>query len=206
MLLLSLAAIVPACDEYPLPFAFPGRLLVVEPEQVLGPNLLANAVASCAPPFGVRGSIRVLHGTTSCQATGGVNPSVKPVWREPRANAPIDVTWSTRSCPTPPAPDEAAWLLVSLRPLEVPLNLSMWNAPGCSLLVNPDYLMMPSTSPNSLLQRHVGTGMFTMHWIPDPGFVGHRVWAQLLVYAPGQTPGNYLLSPAIEVLIGSQLD
>lgn len=166
-------------------------------------DLVANLRCAFVDDPAARGAIRILPTPTVCQPAGGVNPTVQPRMREPRAGQPLEITWSTRAGSVPPPPDDMAWLFVSLETAGEQNTLSQWSTSGCALLVNPDFVMVPTSNPNSVFYRQPGTGTMRLHWTPSLSVAGQRFFSQLLVYAPGETPEGYLLSPAVEVQIGA---
>ncbi|MEO6596456.1 MAG: hypothetical protein ABIP94_17025 [Planctomycetota bacterium] len=179
--------------------AVPASARLVEPEQFFRSTPVARAIAALfSEP--VRGNMRIVHGPTSCTPAGGVNPGIRPMWSEPRVGQQLRITWTTRACPFPAPPDDLALLILSLSPYASPVLLA---PAGCSLLINPEYVMLPSYSPNAMLRREAGRGIIMLDWTPDSGWVGRSLWSQLLVFAPNENAAGYLMSPALELVIGS---
>lgn len=211
--LIALLTGVGGCDEcqvsFALPRGLPGRAQIVEPESIFltdafdkAGSFVRKLAASMFVDPQARGAFHILRSSSVCQPAGGVNPTVQPRWREPRVGEQLEVTWSTRAGSVPPPPDDMAWLFVSLEANSEQTAPLSWSASGCTLLVNPDYVMVPSYDPNAMLHRVPGTGTIVLRWTPIPAVAGQRFFSQLLVYAPGETTAGYLLSPALEVQIG----
>ncbi|HEX5053480.1 MAG TPA: hypothetical protein VFZ65_17005 [Planctomycetota bacterium] len=195
----------PASVPVDLPFAVEAGLTakprLVDAHQFLQSTPVERALAALVTDP-VRGNIRIVHGPTSCQPQHGVNPGIRPQWQEPRVGREIRIVWTTRACTMPPPPEDLALLIVSLSALPTAMPLA---ASGCSLLITPEYVMLPSFSPNAVLQREPGRGIISLNWTPDAGWVGRSLWSQLVVFAPGENSAGYLMSPALELYIGSAL-
>ena len=156
-------------------------------------------------PVSTAGWSRVVHGPTACVGIG-TNPEVlvDPP-REPRAGQPWRVHWSTRSGTTA-MPVEATVLLVSLLPTVQQVDLGPYGALGCWLLVNRDYALTPtwqlvSPGPNDPFFQQGGE-IFWVQVLPA-SFAGITLRCQLVVRAIGANAAGYLLSPMLEVHVGS---
>ncbi|MCK5940385.1 MAG: hypothetical protein KAI24_00335 [Planctomycetes bacterium] len=116
----------------------------------------------------------------------------------PRAGQPFRAEWSTK--PTAPG-DPPAWpalLLISFK-LSAPMPLAPLGAPGCHLLVEPDFIMTPQAG--SILTQT--GGRLRLDWTPQFGVIGQQFFAQMLCYAPGVNAGGFLVSPALHTIVGS---
>jgi hypothetical protein len=170
------------------------------------PSLLLEArtapvIASPPPPF-QHGRSRMIHAPTPCDvptfSVGGPGAPYFVTSGLPRANVPFRVDWTMK--PTAPGnqPVWPALLLVSLdRSAPVPLDVA--GGPGCHLMVQPDYIMVPNAG--SILTQ--SGGCVRLDWTPNGGLIGTDFYAQLLVSAPGINAGGFLVSPALHVQIGS---
>lgn len=154
------------------------------------------------PPPLKYGRARMIHAPTPCDVPAfseggpGAPYFVADGW--PRAGQPFRVDWSTK--PTGPG-DSPAWpamLLVSYD-LSAPMPLAALGAPGCHLLVQPDFIMTPK--PGSILTQF--GGCISLDWTPRGGLVGFTLYAQLLVSAPSVNTGGFLVSPALHIQVGS---
>lgn len=144
----------------------------------------------------VVGRARVVYPRTACWSPTG-NPLVRVRTAQPKAGAVVAVDWSTVPTTPPAAPGYVCALFVSLAPSE-PLALGPWGAPGCWLLVPPQFVVLPQ--PGSWFTQEGGE--LRLRWTPEPWTVG-RLWRlQLLVDAPG-APSGRLLSPAVELVVGN---
>ena len=193
-----------ACNS-PTPAApaspFPPSIEPSRAEDVLGPSLLHAAAAMLgtdATPD-IRGVVRLLYGPTGCAAVSdgqGIGIRVAPY--EPRASRIIAIDWTTTACTQPAPPTRTVSLIVSLRP---PSAIYQIGSGGCWLLVNPDYVLVPT--PTGILTQQ--GGWLNLRWTPTPDWAGRSVWAQCLVAAPGEAVQGHMLSPAVEIQVGSAL-
>ena len=171
----------------------------------LEPRTLRAAVSALGgidePP-----GIRFLYGPTSCQ-WNGPNPVVVPA-ALPRVGEDVVVQWQLSVVPPPPTildPDGVAnaplvVLLGSTRPLASPVPAG-GAAPGCWLLVVPDFTIAPS--PESWLVYDQATGIVTMRWRPVSGMEGLDLFTQLLVVIPDANPIGIVSSAGLQLHIGS---
>lgn len=181
----------PAAPRNPLDAAPVAPVEVLNEQPV---DRLAYALSGDAPR--TLGYARIRYGKTACATRGG-NPLPRIGTPQPRAGAVVAIDWSTVPTTPPAAPGYVCALLVSLEP-SAPLALDPWGAPGCWLLVSPQFTVLPR--PGSWFTQEGGT--VRLRWIPEPWTVG-RVWyLQLLVDVPG-APAGRLLSPAVDLLIGN---
>lgn len=150
----------------------------------------------------VVGVVRALHQPTSCLPRGGINPYVWPMREQPRVGWPVTVLFT--SLALRPYPNQPMWIIWSLRPpgSDLPLAMEAFGMPGCMLAVNPDNVTEVAAGDEGIFSRG-DEGAVLFNWTPPAWAAGTRLWAQLLVYAPGETPHGYLLSHGIEILIGS---
>jgi len=161
----------------------------------------AKEFLAAPPPF-VHGRSRMMHAPTPCDvptfSVGGPGAPYFVTSGIPRAGVPFQVDWTTK--PTGPGalPTWPALLLISLNP-SVPVPLDVVGGPGCHLMVEPDYIMVPK--PGSILTQN--GGCVRLDWTPNHGLVGAEFYAQLLVNSPGINAGGFLVSPALHVQIGS---
>jgi len=159
-----------------------------------GSTAFASLLGAAAPQ--VVGRARVIYPRTACWTRRG-NPLVAVRTLQPKAGAVVAVDWSTVPTTPPAAPGYVCALFVSLTPSE-PLALGQWGAPGCWLLVPPQFVVLPQ--PGSWFFQDGGE--LRLRWTPEPWTVG-RLWRlQLLVDSPG-APSGRLLSPAVELVIGN---
>ena len=159
---------------------------------------LLDSIGVLAPTAGL---VRILHGNTACQPKGGVNPYVHLPSRMPCAGEEFTVLFVTRHGGN--GPDVPAWLMMAHRPIEAPVPFGPYGLPGCQLLVQPDasILCVPGEWRSGLLSRNRGQIRFT--WTPPAWTVGTSLFMQLLVSAPGDNKGGFLVSPGVEVIVGS---
>lgn len=148
--------------------------------------------------------VRVLHGRTACLPENGRggNPMVHVGGGKPAAGQPFVVEWSTVACATPaPMPFRPAALLVGLTPAAAPLDLTPSGSPGCTLLVEPEFLLVPGTSAADVLWQQGGT--VRLDWTPPAGLVGSTFFVQLIVLEADANAAGLLVSPGLEVHVGS---
>jgi hypothetical protein len=164
---------------------FEGRQATIE--EALAPPLGKTLLALALEPEPVQGFYREIYGRTSCRG-----------WQ---------CLFVTTVSSTPPEPDWLVWIVMSTRPPapDLPFELSPIGLPGCQLLVNPELLISTPAAgaPGELLTRAEGRGQILFRWTPPPGMGGSRLWMQLLVAAPGKSPGGFLMSHAIELIVGT---
>lgn len=156
------------------------------------PALRAATLTSTA----VTGVAVVHQPKTTCQVAGG-GPVVLPVGR-PIAGQPFRVQWSTKPTVPPEPPARDTWLLWSQRPA-TPAKLDQWGYSDCWLMVNPDNAMAPQ--PGTILTREGGRTF--LDWTPPIWSAGQQLWLQLILVEPN-APGRFVLSPALELVVGSQ--
>lgn len=148
------------------------------------------------------GAVRLLTGPTSCRPAGGVLPYPVLPRQIPRVGQEVAITWTTRACTIPPPPPDPCWIVASFRPA-APVDFGPFGSPGCWLLVQPDQLVaVPATRPaGGMLWRDGGTVFF--RWTPAPRDAGTSLLLQMIVLAPGETRSGWMVSPAVEVIVGS---
>lgn len=181
----------------------------VTAERAFSPGLWNELRALVSDEDPRTGFVRQIFPETACYSSIAL-PYVIPANRPPRVGEEWECLFVTCVSSMPPEPDWFAWLVVSTRepdPL-LPIDLGSIGLHGCKLLVNLDSII--SVPPGfeapsgSLLTRVPGRGEIHLRWTPAPGMAGHKLWMQLLVHAPGYSPGGFLLSYAVELAIGSQ--
>lgn len=157
-------------------------------------------LAAAVLPVTVTGTIRFLLAPAACRPVHGVNPFPVLPREIPRVGREVAVTWATRACTLPPPPPAACWLVVSYRD-PVPVDFSPFGAPGCWLMAALDQVVAVPTQTGSLVWRDGGYVLF--RWTPPAWAAGTRMILQLLVSAPGENAAGWLVSPAVELIVGS---
>lgn len=153
-------------------------------------------------PQSVEGMARKIHGKTACRTVRGELPLITPRRVAPRVGQEWECLFTTTAIA--PYPDLPMWVIVSTRPMADPIDFTPFGMPGAWLLVNPDMIVaVPDGEEPSMLTRTPGTGRAMLRWTPDPGMEGQRVFLQLLVSWPGQTPSGFVSSHGMEILVGS---
>lgn len=204
ILLVSWGSLYVACvaNKTALPIDAPKMAM----EDALKPPVFASLMGADPTPVG--GYVRELFGRTPCESRiplpyivqQGITPQVGREWR---------CLFVSTVCPVPPEPDWWMWVIVSYRPPgpELPLNMTARGLTDCWLQVNPDMLVSVPPGyegpPGSMLTRTPDCGRVTLRWTPPPTMAGQRVWMQLMVQAPGFSPGGFLFSHGIEITVGS---
>lgn len=163
---------------------------------------VARTVIPSAPPPFLHGRSRMVYAPTPCDvpafSPGGPGAPYVVADGVPRVGMPFRVEWTTK--PTSPG-EPPAWpalLLVSFN-MGPPTPLDVAGAPGCHLLVQPDFIMLPRSG--SILTQ--SGGHIRLNWTPRPPVMGQDLYGQLLVSAPGVNAGGFLVSPALHVVVGS---
>ena len=165
------------------------------------PSLL-GVVAALGLAQPMVGTVRLVTGESSCQCAGGTLPYPVLPREIPRAGREVQITWATRACPIPDPPAAPCWLVASFNPPH-PVPFGAYGTPGCWLLTEPDQLVaVPTTrAPAGLCWREGGHVFF--RWTPGASDVGTRLVMQLVVAAPGENRAGWLISPAVELIVGS---
>lgn len=176
-------------------------------EQALAPPLSMTLQSLVFDSPSMRGRVRMIAPNTVCQTKTPL-PYIIPQSQPPKINEEWKCLFVTNVCPTPPEPDSLAWIITSTREPDpsLPIDLGGIGMVGCKLLVNLDSIISvpPGTTPaGSMLSRTAGVGRILLRWTPLPGMAGQTVRMQMLVHAPGKSPSGFLMSHAIEVLVGS---
>lgn len=153
----------------------------------------ASLAAATADP--VVGTTWTVYGKTACQGDG--NPLVLPRTKHPTAGKHVVVDWWTYPTSPPPPPAYSCVLLVSTKP-STPIDLSIWHADGCWLLVVPEWSIQPQAG--TILSQNGGN--IHLDWIPDVAFIGGIWYMQLIVAEPGKNGLGYKTSPMLKLLIG----
>jgi hypothetical protein len=149
----------------------------------------------------IRPMMKELFGKTACHPKNGVNPYVIPTRPGPRVGEAWNCYFYTSVCPNPPAPDDPVWLIVSQQELPEPIDFTPYGMPGCWLMVSLENVIFvpPGRVETGLLTRDEGSGMIHLHWTPQSGMAGRKVWMQMLV-----ARGNeFVASHAVRVTVGS---
>lgn len=177
-------------------------------EQALAPPTIKafrSLLVDEDPHYGIT---RRLFGRTGCEGSIPA-PYIIPAPRVPTVGQEWECLFVTCVCSSPPEPDWPAWIICSTKPpgTGFPVDLTPTGLPGCWLHVNPELLISVPVGfeapAGSLLTRVKGRGQILLRWTPQPGMGGQHVWMQLMVHAPDHSPGGFLLSHAIEVIVGS---
>jgi hypothetical protein len=88
-------------------------------------------------------------------------------------------------------------------PSHPPRPFAPFGTPGCWLLVELDSVVAVQTTrdPGGIVWRDGGHVLF--RWTPTPADVGTELRMQLVVAAPGENEAGWLISPAVEIVVGS---
>lgn len=180
-------------------------------EALLEPPLVPWALAMLDVPHRRPqvGQVRRLHGKTHCKA-GIPLPYLLPDPRPPVVGQDWQCTLVSSVSSLPAEPDWFMWLVVSTQPPApgLPAELSPIGLPGCVLHQNPELLLSipPGAHRQSgafLVWREAERGRAFLRWRPQPGMAGRKLWLQLLVHAPGRSPGGFLTSYGLELAVSS---
>ena len=183
-------------------FPFPGG---VEPKtarslgEALAPGLPTRLLSYLASPAPVVGLIREIPAPVACQSATGNPIAVVGPW-PPTAGRTFQITWNTTACPVPPPPECFGVLLFSTKPMDQPFDLTAFGAPGCHLVVHPEFALAPDNSPGSSF-RQIG-GYFDLQWTPGPEMVGTDFYCQFAVQRPGKNDLGWLVSQGLHITIG----
>lgn len=154
------------------------------------------------------GRVRHFTGRTGCRHTSNVLPWIFQLDSKavPRANTWF-VLYGTRG--TTPIADESglfAWI-VSTSKSEPPFSTAL--APGCWLLVRPDSVLWCfDRVPDADLpvDQRVAAWREGAHAMlllrPHPELVGHSIYVQLAMHAPGENFAEVLVSQGLELVVG----
>lgn len=114
---------------------------------------------------------------------------------------PLRVGWTTT--PTGPYRDAVVFLFVWFDEAR-PTDLTPFGYPGCALWAPLDPKRYFTLIPNKggLLTNEAGR--VDLRWTPGPEFRGRKVYTQLAVYSPGSNVQGWLLSPGLEIWVGSR--
>jgi len=164
--------------------------------------LPVSAPVASPPPQVTYGLARRIHPPTPCEvptySQGGPGAPYVIADGVPRAGRPFRVVWTTKPTVPTETPAWPAMLLISFE-LTAPVSLTSMGAPGCHLMVDPEYIMTP----------HAGTiltqagGRLCLDWTPKASVIGQHFYAQMLCYAPGVNAGGFLVSPVLHSIVGS---
>jgi len=193
-----------ACSAAPLaplpPESLRAGLASTLLDDLSAPNAmgLLDSIGVLAPTTGL---VRMLHGDTSCQPAHGVNPYVHLPRNVPTVGEQFIILFTTRHGGN--GPNDPAWLLCSHRPIDAAVPFGPYGMPGCQILVQPDSTLYcaPGNWRNGMLSRERGEIRFT--WTPAAWAAGTPLFMQLLVAAPGENRGGFLVSPGVEIVVGS---
>jgi hypothetical protein len=154
------------------------------------------------PPQHVYGLARRIHPPTPCDVSpfseGGPGAPYVVAEGVPHVGQPFHVEWTTK--PTVPGEPPAwpAMLLISFE-LTSPTSLAPMGAPGCYLMLEPEYIMTPQAG--TILTQ--SGGRLRLDWTPKPGVLGQYFYSQMLCYAPGVNAGGFLVSPVLHTIVGN---
>ena len=146
--------------------------------------------------------VRILEAPAACRSLGGVNPMPRMPDSLPRAGSPFQVVWATRAGGVPIPPSAECWMITTYGPPR-PVDFSHYGAPGCWLMVPLDQIVWVPTNPGGLLWRDGGHIFF--EWTPPEWAIGTHLIMQLLVQSDGENRAGWLLSPAVEIVVGAPL-
>lgn len=198
VVLMNLASSCAAPMRPPLP----GPLRLATNDASLPSFSVGGALAAAGLAREQRGRWHLLHGKTACRTASGVNAYILFDQHDrPRVGSPVRVRFVSRAMR--PFPSEPMWVIWSLRPAaqEIPLSMTPFGMSGCQLLVNPDNVTQVVEGDQGLFTRGID-GDVLFEWTPPIFSVGATIFAQLLVFAPGETTSGYMLSPAIAIEVG----
>jgi hypothetical protein len=159
------------------------------------PTTLGTAFATLAAPTPRYATVYVGPSSGCASNVGG--PVVHATISTPIAGRPFRFDWSVEAL-QPPA--VAVSLLVSLRDLPQPI-IPGASAPGCRLMVHPDYLLVPGSE---LLTYTPATGVVSLNWTPPVELVGTVFRTQLLVARPNANGLGHLLSAPVHFEVGTR--
>ena len=156
----------------------------------------------------VVGRVRAIYGPTACRPAGGVNPYVWawPSW--PVAGQVTTVRGTSRATLIPDAPSTMMWWVIGYHRAASPIDWSPYGLPGCRLLIGDPMLVLIHDQPELEMTRGWAVwrrgGQAWMRWRPPSWFVRHQLYVQLLVAAPGENRGGFLVSQGVELDVGSE--
>lgn len=175
-------------------------------ERALRPPIIPAVRAFLEDEIELPGNVRRIEPRTACEASIPL-PYIIYADASPKVGVEWQCLFVTSVSTQPPEPDWFMWLVLSTHPPSADLPIQIAGLPGCDLLINPDQLIsVPpgfEAPPGSLLTREAGRGRLKLRWTPAGGMAGQKVWMQLLVHAPGRSPGGFLVSFAIEITVGN---
>lgn len=206
LLLITGAAYWAACTATPpVPTLPPDPLAAAlsrapSPVDVLNENAAASVMAATlgpAPAPTLVGRVHIVGGESACAGPGNPLPWIGTP--RPKAGSVMAIDWTTAPTTPPALPPLPAALLVSLDTPFQPLRLDPWGATGCWLLVAPQWTIVPQ--PGTWFTQE--GGRLRLRWTPDAWTVG-RVWRmQLVVDGVQGAPSGRLVSPMVELVVGS---
>ncbi len=115
----------------------------------------------------------------------------------PVVGKPFMATWAIEWMP--PRVTRLVAVLASTRALTTPVSLG---PSGCWLMVHPDFVMVPQAG--SMLTYNGPAGALTMTLVPPAALAGTTFYLQALVAIPGVNDLGHVLSPRLEVEIGTK--
>lgn len=197
--------IVGSCTQpelrHPLGFPKPPRL---ETEEVLGGGAMQRVLSSLmdgGPAPTVYGNVREIRARTICQPAVPASNPVPGSYNRPVVGQEFVLKWHVEVLNPRP---RAVSLLCSTQPPPAPAPLDAYGAPGCVLLVQPDFVLVPQQATSGLLTYSPTSGVVTLRWTPPVHMLGQRLTAQILVAVPGANQAGHLLGPAVEIIVGNQ--
>lgn len=187
-----LTACVATPDPVPLPPPFGQQ---ADAQALLQPRTAAATTNDTHAGF------RILGSNCHSQIPGQGNPLVH-CYKRPIAGQPLEIAWTVN--PTPPyETNRPAWLLVWFDEAN-PTDLTTFGYDNCTLWgpLNPKRMHALLPAAGSILTQQGGT--VRLNWTPPGAWVGKRTFCQLAVASPGANAKGWLLSPALQLQIGSK--
>lgn len=158
------------------------------------------------PPIVNIGRVRQVFAPSACQSKTGV-PHLR--WLSGRAEmgGEVVIHGVTRLHADPPP--ELCALVCSFDSSE-PLDGTPYGAPGCWLLVKPDFIISPAFGqPPSDQKRFTvwgSKGNIYCSWKPNASDIGLTLRMQMLTLSPGANKLGLLASNAVEIIVGKGLN
>lgn len=161
-----------------------------------GPKTVAGRTLAAVIAGEHHGVVRVVQPPTRCRSGTHAVP-VPIVSTLPVVGKPFTVTWAIEWMQ--PRTTRLVAVLTSTRPLAAPVSLG---PSGCWLMVHPDFVMVPQA--NTMLTYTGPAGALTMSLVPPAALNGTTFYMQALVAIPGVNDLGHVLSPRLEVEIGTK--
>ena len=189
--LIVLVACTAAPQDPPAAPSLPTRLRI----ETAPVGLLAAVV-----PVPIVGTVRLLPAPAACRPAHGVNPLPVLPREIPVVGREVAITWATRAGGIPQPPDVPCWLIASFSGPE-PVDFSSFGAPGCWVLPKPEQVVAVPHAATGTVRQDGGHVLF--RWTPPAWATGTQIMLQLVVAAPGENRVGLLVSPAVEIIVGS---